>query len=302
MTNAVAAKSWLPNYLAAALIWGLSFYFIEILLTVFHPTVVAMLRLSVGALVLLITSWILKQKLPFHIWRKLFAMAILMNSLPGFLFPFAQDHVSSILAGIINATTPLMTLLFLLLVFRDQPVSTRQIVGLLTGFAGVLIVLGIWTGIASGQILGVMAMLIAVSGYGFSIPYYRKHIVPLNIPPTSLLAVQITIGAIQVMPFALMNLELRSDITLQVVLAALMLGGLGSGLAYVLHYQVTKVAGAAIASSVTYLMPIVAAAAGVLLLNEKLHWYEFAGAVVVIIGIVLSQRSANGNSNPGSKI
>jgi drug/metabolite transporter (DMT)-like permease len=188
--------------------------------------------------------------------------------------------------------------MFLLLVFRDQKVSNRQIVGLIIGFVGVLIVLGIWTGIASGQFLGVFAMLIAVAGYGFSIPYYKKHIVPLNYPPTSLLALQVAISAIQIAPFALMNLELRSSITSQTVFAALMLGGLGSGLAYVMHYQVTKVVGAAIASSVTYLMPIVTAAAGVLLLNEKLHWYEFAGALVVILGILLSQ----GNRNPKSEL
>lgn len=284
-------RAWLPSYLAAAVIWGLSFYFIEILLTVFEPTVVAFLRLTIGALVLLIVNRAMKLKLPTAIWRKLFAMAIIMNSLPGFLFAFAQDYVSSILAGIINAATPLMTLVFLMLLFREQQVSRNQILGLILGFVGVLIVLGIWTGIAAGQWLGIMALVVAVAGYGFSLPYYKKHIIPLNYPPTSLMALQISIGAIQIAPFALLNLELRAAINPEVMIAALMLGGLGSGLAYVLHYQVTKVAGAAIAASVTYLTPIVAAFAGVALLNEKLHWYEFAGAVVVIAGILLSQRT-----------
>lgn len=292
MTNQISTKDWLPSYLAAAVIWGLSFYFIEILLTVFHPTVVALLRLTIGAVVLIAVSRMMKQRLPIEIWRKLFFTAILMNSMPGFLFAFGQDYVSSILAGIINAATPLMTLLFLLLVFKDQKVSSNQIAGLILGFVGVLIVLGIWEGIASGQLIGVAALLVAVAGYGFSLPYFRKHIVPLNYPPTSLLALQIAIGAIQIAPFALMNLELRTEISAKVIFAALMLGGLGSGLAYVVHYRVTAIAGAAIASSVTYLTPVVAAVAGVLLLNEKLHWYEFAGALIVIAGILLSQRSA----------
>lgn len=291
MVKATNYRAWLPSYLAAALIWGLSFYFIEILLTAFEPTVVAFLRLTIGALVLLIINRAMKLKLPTAIWRKLFAMAIIMNSLPGFLFAFAQDYVSSILAGIINAATPLMTLVFLMLLFREQQVSRNQILGLILGFVGVLIVLGIWTGIAAGQWLGIFALVVAVAGYGFSMPYYKKHIIPLNYPPTSLMALQIAIGAVQIAPFALLNLELRAAISPEVVMAALMLGGLGSGLAYVLHYQVTKVAGAAIAASVTYLTPIVAAFAGVALLNEKLHWYEFAGAVVVIAGILLSQRT-----------
>lgn len=285
-----AVRGWLPNYLLAALIWGTSFYFIEILLTAFHPTVVALLRLSIGAIVLLTMSHLMGLKLPVEIWRKLFFAGILMNSLPGFLFAFAQDYVSSILAGIINATTPLMTLLFILFVFREQQVTKSQIVGLVVGFLGVLIVLGVWTGLPSGQFIGVIAMVCATAGYGFSLPYYRKHIVPLNYPPTSLMALQVAISAVQILPFALFNLQLRSEITWQVGLSALLLGGLGSGLAYVMHYQVTKVAGAAIASSVTYVMPVVAAAAGVLLLNEILHWYEFAGAAVVMIGIIISQR------------
>ena len=285
-----SVRRWLPNYLLAALIWGSSFYFIEVLLTAFHPTVVVLLRLTIGAIVLLAMSHLMGLKLPFEIWRKLFVAGILMNSLPGFLFAFAQDYVSSILAGIINATTPLMTLLFILFVFREQQVTKSQIVGLVVGFFGVLIVLGVWNGLPSGQLVGVIAMVCAAAGYGFSLPYYRKNVIPLNYPPTSLMALQVAISAVQVLPFALFNLQLRSEVTWQIGLTALMLGGLGSGLAYVLHYQVTKVAGAVIASSVTYVMPVVAAGAGVLLLNEILHWYEFAGAAVVMIGIIISQR------------
>lgn len=213
-----------------------------------------------------------------------------MNSMPGFLFAFAQDYISSILAGIINASTPLVTLLLLMLVFRDQKVTRFQIIGLITGFIGVLVVLGIWTGVASGQLIGVLAVLAATVGYGFSLPYYKRNIVPLNYPPTSLMALQITISALQIAPFAMFNLELRGAITPQIIFVSLMLGGFGSGLAYVLHYRVTAKAGAAIASTVTYVTPIVAAVAGVTLLKEVLHWYEFAGATIVVLGVVISQR------------
>lgn len=283
-------RSWLPNYLFAALIWGSSFYFIEVLLAVFHPTVVALLRLTIGAVVLLTISYLMKLKLPFAIWRKLFIAGLFMNSIPGFLFAFAQDYVSSILAGILNAATPLMTLLFIVFIFKDQKVSKNQVFGLLIGFAGVMIVLGVWTGLPSGQLVGVLAIICATAGYGFSLPYYRKNIIPLNYPPTAVMALQVAISTLQILPFALFNSSLRAEFTWHIGFSALMLGGLGSGVAYVMHYQVTKVAGAAIASSVTYLTPIVAAVAGVMLLNENLHWYEFAGALVVVIGILISQR------------
>ena len=290
MTLPTSSKAWLPSYLIVAVIWGLSFYFVEVLLTAFHPTLLALVRLTIGAIVLLVINRAMKLKLPFKIWKKLFFMAILMNSMPGFLFAFAQDYISSILAGIINASTPLVTLLLLMLVFRDQKVTRVQIICLITGFIGVLVVLGIWTGVASGQLIGVLAVLAATVGYGFSLPYYKRNIVPLNYPPTSLMALQITISALQIAPFAMFNLELRGAITPQIIFVSLMLGGFGSGLAYVLHYRVTAKAGAAVASTVTYVTPIVAAVAGVTLLKEVLHWYEFAGATIVVLGVVISQR------------
>lgn len=290
MTLSTKNKSWLPSYLIVAFIWGFSFYSVEILLIAFHPTLLALVRLAIGAIVLLIINRVMKIKLPFKIWKKLFLMALLMNSLPGFLFAFAQDYISSILAGIINASTPLFTLLLLMLVFRDQKVTGFQIIGLITGFIGVLVVLGIWTGIASGQAMGVLAILLATVGYGYALPYYKRNIVPLDYPPISLMALQVAISALQIAPFAMFNLELRSSITPQIIFVALMLGGFGSGIAYVLHYQVTARAGAAIASTVTYVTPIVAAVAGVTLLKEELHWYEFAGATIVVLGVVISQQ------------
>ena len=290
MTLPTSSKAWLPSYLIVAVIWGLSFYFVEVLLTAFHPTLLAFVRLTIGAIVLLVINRAMKLKLPFKIWKKLFFIAILMNSMPGFLFAFAQDYISSILAGIINVSTPLVTLLLLMLVFRDQKVTRVQIIGLITGFIGVLVVLGIWTGVASGQLIGVLAVLAATVGYGFSLPYYKRNIVPLNYPPTSLMALQITISALQIAPFAMFNLELRGAITPQIIFVSLVLGGFGSGLAYVLHYRVTAKAGAAVASTVTYVTPIVAAVAGVTLLKEVLHWYEFAGATIVVLGVVISQR------------
>jgi drug/metabolite transporter (DMT)-like permease len=290
MTSTTNSRLWISNYLIVALIWGFSFYFIEVLLLSFHPAVIVLLRLAIGSITLLTITRVMKLKLPFDIWKKLFFMAILMNSLPGFLIASAQDHISSILAGIINATTPLVTLVFLLLVFKEQKVSNYQIVGLLIGFSGVVVVLGVWTGIPSGQLVALLAVLIAVIGYAFAIPYYRKNIMPYDYPPTAILALQISISALQIAPVAAFNLQLRGEISAKTILAAVMLGSLSSGIAYVLHYKVTAEAGAAIASSVTYLTPVVAAVAGILLLNEELRWYEFAGAAIIIIGIIISRK------------
>ena len=115
-------KSWLPAYIALGITWGCSFIFIELGLEFLTPFGVAFARCALGAITLLIVVRSRKIALPKDksTWRKLWIVALLLNVVPGILFAFAQQYVTSVLAGIINATTPLMTMVFMLLLFRDQ--------------------------------------------------------------------------------------------------------------------------------------------------------------------------------------
>ncbi|CAB4759605.1 unannotated protein [freshwater metagenome] len=113
-------KSWLPAYLALGTVWGCSFIFIELGLEFLTPFGVTFIRCALGAITLLIILRIRNAKLPKgkSVWRKLWVVAMLLNVVPGVLFAFAQQYITSVLAGIINATTPLMTLIFILVLFR----------------------------------------------------------------------------------------------------------------------------------------------------------------------------------------
>ena len=148
-------KSWLPAYIALGLIWGCSFIFIELGLEFLTPFGVAFIRCALGAITLLIVVKLRKIVLPKEksTWRKLWIVALLLNVVPGILFAFAQQYVTSVLAGIINATTPLMTMVFMLLLFREQKLKREQIIGLFIGAFGVMVVLGIWKGIGDNQLL-----------------------------------------------------------------------------------------------------------------------------------------------------
>lgn len=120
-------RSWLPSFLALGAVWGASFLFIEWSLEAFTPIGVAFLRGALGAISLLIAVAITRSTLPSRLidWCHLAIVAVLLNAAPGFLFALGQEHVTSVMAGILNATTPLMTLLVIGLLFRGE--KPRQI-------------------------------------------------------------------------------------------------------------------------------------------------------------------------------
>lgn len=284
-------KSWLPAYSALGIIWGCSFIFIELGLEFLTPFGVAFGRCALGAITLLAVIKLKKIQLPniASTWRKLWIVAMLLNVVPGILFAFAQQYVTSVLAGIINATTPLMTLIFMLLLFRQEKLKLEQIIGLLIGAFGVMIVLGIWKGIGDNQLIGVLALLLAVSCYGFSFPYVTKNIIPLALKPEAAAAAQLSMAALTLLPFYLFDGISNDYYRISSVLAMLALGILGSGFAYIWNFSIISAAGSSIASTVTYVTPVVAVIVGWLFLGETITWHEPIGAVFVILGAATAQ-------------
>ena len=199
------SKSWIPSYIALGIVWGCSFIFIKLGLEFLTPFGVAFGRCALGALTLFVVARIRKITLPrdrrvlFHLW----IVALLLNVIPGVLFALAETEVTSILAGIINAVTPLMTLLAIMIAFREEKPKSFQVVGLLTGFLGVLTVLGAWQGLGENPAGAVIALLCAVACYGISFPYSRKFVLPKKIQAESLAAGQLTMGALTLLPMYL---------------------------------------------------------------------------------------------------
>jgi drug/metabolite transporter (DMT)-like permease len=283
--------SWLPLYLIVGFIWGCSFIFIKGGLEFLTPIGVAFVRCALGALTLYIFAKIKKIELPrgkktlFHIW----IVSLLLNVFPGIFFALAETEVTSILAGIINAVTPLMTLLAILLVNREEKPKSGQIVGLLIGFVGVLIVLGAWNGLGDNPWWAIAILLLAVTCYGFSFPYTRRFVIPLGLRTEAIVSQQLILASFTLLPLYLVDGIAKDEYRLAPVLSMIALGVFGSGFAYLWNFKVMQIAGSAIASSVTYLTPVVAVIVGIIFLNEGITWNEPVGALVVLLGAAIAQ-------------
>ena len=285
------SQSWLGLYIALGIVWGCSFIFIKLGLEFLTPFGVAFGRCALGALALLVylkikgLSLVHDRKMIGHLW----VVALLLNVIPGILFAWAETEVTSILAGIINAVTPLMTLIAIMLVSRNEKPTTPQVVGLLLGFLGVLTVLGAWQGLGDNPLWAILILLAAVTCYGFSFPYSRRFILPAQLAPEVMAATQVTLGAITLLPLFLVNGIAKSEFMLGPVLAMVALGVFGSGFAYIWNFTIMRAAGSAIASSVTYVTPLVAVLVGFIFLSEIPHWYEPVGAAIVLLGAAIAQ-------------
>ena len=287
--------SWLPLYLIVGFIWGCSFIFIKSGLEFLSPIGVAFFRCALGAATLYSYARYKRIELPrgvksyLHIW----VVSLLLNVFPGIFFALAETEVTSILAGIINAVTPLMTLIAILLVNRSEKPKSSQMVGLFIGFAGVLIVLGAWNGLGDNPWWAVGILLLAVTCYGFSFPYTRKFVIPLGYKTEAIVAQQLILASFTLLPIYLIDGISIETLPIGPVASMVALGVFGSGFAYMWNFKVMQIAGSAIASSVTYLTPVVAVIVGIIFLGERITWNEPLGALVVLVGAAIAQERIN---------
>lgn len=287
-------RAWLPAFLITAVSWGSSFLFISLALRGLSPTQVAFGRVLGGAVVLFGTLIVVRRR-PHLTARDLGSIALVavgMSVVPFILIPMAQEHITSILASLLNASTPLWTAAFVALLIPHERATRVQVAGLLLGTVGIAVLLGAWN-IHELPLLGAVLMLGATASYGISSTLSRMLLVRVHEGPTSLSAVQIGMSAIMLLPFALIAPSPAPGAlswSSEVLWGILALGVMGTSFTYVLFWKVVKLAGATTAASVTYVVPIVATILGVLVLHEELLWYEPVGAAVVLAGVALAQR------------
>jgi drug/metabolite transporter (DMT)-like permease len=166
--------------------------------------------------------------------------------------------------------------------------------GLILGGIGVLVVLGVWNGVGDNQLTGVIALLAAVTCYGISFPFTKKNIIPLGLKPEALATTQLITAAATLLPFYLYDGIAKDLYRPGPVFAMIALGVFGSGFAYIWNFKIIAAAGSSIASTVTYLTPVVAVFVGWLFLGENIIWHEPVGALLVLIGAAWSQGRFNG--------
>jgi drug/metabolite transporter (DMT)-like permease len=291
MDSQPTSPPWQASLLLLSAIWGASFMFIKVGLRELGPLEVAFARCAFGAATLLVILRVTGDRLPRsrELWCRLFLLAIVFNSVPFALFSFGEQHVSSVVAGIWNATAPLFTAIVAMARLPEERPTRARLGGLLLGFAGVLVVLGPWQGLGGATLLGSLLCLGAPVCYGMGFVYTRKHMLGRQESLVSLSGAQVLLGTLQLAVVTPFFSSAPSHLGFDVIGSMLALGALGTGIAYVLNYDVIVRAGATTASLVTYVVPIFSTLFGVMVLSEGLSWNEPVGALVIIAGVAISQ-------------
>jgi drug/metabolite transporter (DMT)-like permease len=282
---------WRAQFVLLAAIWGSSFLFIKVLGEHWSALWVAFARIALGAATLALVVALRRERFPAEtrLWLHCAVAALLFNSVPWTLFAYGEQHASSIIAGLWNATTPLWTFLIGVTIFREDRPSRAQAVGLVIGFLGVATLLGPWRGFGAVQLIGHVACGLAALSYGFAFHYTRRHLAGRPESGVVLSGCQLICATAILAPF----LSLAPLPTLRIGVdgwgSLLALGSLASGVAFAINYAIVRARGATMASTVAYLIPVFSTALGAIVLGETLRWNQLVGTVVLLVGIAISQ-------------
>ena len=285
---------WLPSYLLLAVLWGSAFAFIKLALESFTPIGVGFGRMLLGLSTLALISIATKTAFPPRAtWFRICVMALLAASIPWSLVAFAETRIPSALASIIGSSVPLTTLVVIMVFFRDEKPTRQRIVGLLFGFMGILIVVGVWNHMAGAVLIGVVACFIANTSFAVSLPYARRHLSggagAVELSPLSLTTGLFTFAALETFPLAMVGGVIKAPIALPALLGLLAVGCLSSGLAYLLNFRIIAWTDATTASTITYIIPLIAVIIGTLFLGEPMTWNQPVGGVIILFGAAVAQ-------------
>ena len=280
----MALRVWLW-LLSLTVLWGGSFFFANVALAELGPFTVAFARVSLAALALAQVVP-LRQDAP---WRTYFAMGFLNNALPFSLIFWGQTEIAVGLASIINATTPLFTLVVAHFLTPDEKIDRTKIAALLIGLVGVVVLIGPDALIGGSALWAQMACLGAALSYAFAGVYGRRFR-RMGIAPAEAAAGQVTASAVLILPIMLVVEQpwtLSAPPSLTVWLALTGLALLSTALAYVLYFRILAAAGATNLLLVTLLIPVPASLLGSAVLGEQLESRHFAGMALIGLGLVL---------------
>ena len=277
-----------------ALIWGSGFLWIKLADRGFAPAEVTFIRLALGAVLLFPIAAARREVMPRgrRVWLHIIVAALFANAVPYLLFAVAEQTVNSSAAGIINATTPLWTMVLALGVRHQKSVTGWQAAGLIVGFAGALLIFSPWQAAAGIASAGGVECLAASVSYAISYIYMDRYLAQRGISPIALAACQLLAATAWLALVLAVTGVPGPQPAAASIAGVVILGVIGTGVAYVLNYQIITSEGATIASTVTYLLPVVAIVLGVLVLGETITAFAGVGIAFVLLGVALTRRKA----------
>lgn len=284
----MSAKAWFLLILLSIL-WGGSFFFTEIALRELPPFTIVLARVGIAAICLHLLVIARGQRMPggLGIWGAFLVMGTLNNLIPFSLIVWGQTQITSGLASILNATTPLFAVVVAHFLTADEKLTTNRAVGVLIGFAGAVIMIGptALAGIGA-EALAQLAILTAALTYSFASLFGRRF---KGLPPTTIACGQVTCSTLLLIPLVLL-IDHPSELAMPGLATWASLLGIGifsTALAYILYFQILALAGATNLMLVTFLIPISALILGTLFLDELITPAQIIGMVLIMAGLAL---------------
>ncbi|MFM9842668.1 MAG: DMT family transporter [Dongiaceae bacterium] len=268
-------------------VWGGSFFFAAVALPEVGPLTVVASRVAIAAILLHGFILLRGMRMPAdgRTWAAFVAMGLLNNAIPFSLIFWGQTHIASGLASILNATTPLFTVVIAHFLTRNEKITGGRGLGVLIGFAGVVVMIG--TDLLSGlstNLLAQLAVLGAAVAYAFATIYGRRFRL---LPPICTATGQVTASTILILPVVLFvdrpwSLPMPGW---QTFAALAGLGAICTAFAYGLYFRILRTAGSTNISLVTFLVPVSALLLGMVILGERLEPKHFLGMALIGIGL-----------------
>jgi drug/metabolite transporter (DMT)-like permease len=277
--------------LALSLVWGGSFFFVGVVVKELPPLTVVALRVGLAALALHLVLRVLRIRFPAEprVWAAFLGMGLLNNAIPFTLIAWGQTHIASGLASILNATTPLFTVLVAHGLTRDERLTGGRFAGVMVGLAGVAVMIGGAALQSFGVgVLAQIAVLGAAVSYAFAGVFGRRF-KTLGVPPLSVAAGQVTASSLMLLPVALLvdrpwTLAMPSAAAIAALIG---LAFVSTAFAYILFFRLLSSAGATNVSLVTFLIPVSAVLLGIVFLGERLAPKHVLGMALIGLGLAL---------------
>lgn len=277
--------------LTLSLVWGGSFFFVGVVVKELPPLTVVASRVGLAALALHVVLRVLGVRFPNEprVWTAFLGMGLLNNAIPFTLIAWGQTHIASGLASILNATTPLFTVLVAHGLTRDERLTGGRLAGVMVGLAGVAVMIGGAALQSFGVgVLAQIAVLGAAVSYAFAGVFGRRF-KTLGVPPLSVAAGQVTASSLMLLPVAFLvdrpwTLAMPSTAAIAALLG---LALVSTAFAYILFFRLLSSAGATNVSLVTFLIPVSAVLLGIVLLGERLAPRHVLGMALIGLGLAL---------------
>ena len=292
INQSMTTKDW-AMLLLLSLLWGASFFLISLAVAELPPLTIVLLRVGLAAItlwaILLIGGYEIPRSL--KLWRTFFIMGLLNNVIPFSLIVWGQNYIGAGLASIINATTPLFTILIAGALLSDEHMTPQRLVGVLIGLLGVTVLIGPSSlrDLGPSMSIGTLAQLAIIGAaisYGCASVYGRRF-KSMGVSPFTTAVGQVTTATMILLPMAFLfeRPDQLPNPSLQVWLSILCLGVFCTALGYSLFFRILSSSGATNVVLVTFLVPVSASFLSWLILGEQLHGRYFSGMALIGLGL-----------------